>query len=80
MVVFCALFLGAPPSIAQEVIQSASELDSPPHSIVTLAVLGALRGPRRRKTHCKRGHARTPENLTNGGACKLCAKSYKRGS
>ena len=42
MVVFCALFLGAPPSIAQEVIQSASELDSPPHSIVTLAVLGAL--------------------------------------
>ncbi len=42
MVVFCALFLGAPPSIAQEVIQSASELDYPPYSIVTLAVLGAL--------------------------------------
>ena len=35
MVVFCALFLGAPPSIAQEVIQSASELDYPPYSIVT---------------------------------------------
>ena len=35
LVVLCALFLGAPPSIAQEVIQSASELDYPPYSIVT---------------------------------------------
>ena len=35
LVVLCALFLGAPPLIAQEVIQSASELDYPPYSIVT---------------------------------------------
>jgi hypothetical protein len=25
-------------------------------------------------THCKRGHARTPENLYKGGGCKLCHK------
>jgi hypothetical protein len=26
------------------------------------------------KTHCKRGHPRTPENVDKKGACKLCAK------
>lgn len=25
------------------------------------------------KTHCKRGHERTPENLYSGGWCKICS-------
>ena len=29
---------------------------------------------RRRKDNCKRGHARTPDNLTTAGNCILCAK------
>ena len=28
-----------------------------------------------RKTHCSRGHARTPENLTKGGTCKICNRA-----
>lgn len=27
-----------------------------------------------RKTHCKRGHERTPENVHKNGTCKLCQK------
>ncbi len=27
-----------------------------------------------KKTHCLRGHPRTPENLTNTSGCKLCMK------
>jgi hypothetical protein len=27
-----------------------------------------------RKSHCKRGHERTPDNLTTNGDCKICMK------
>lgn len=27
-----------------------------------------------KKTHCKRGHERTPDNLASNGACKECVK------
>ena len=30
------------------------------------------------KTHCKRGHPRTPENLYNEGACKICSVELNR--
>jgi hypothetical protein len=31
-----------------------------------------MRKKRLQKTHCKRGHPRTPENLTKSLACKIC--------
>ena len=36
------------------------------------AILHAL--PKVRKTHCPRGHEKTPENTSNGGGCKTCAR------
>ena len=31
---------------------------------------------RPRQTHCKRGHERTPENLTRGGDCAVCRRAW----
>jgi hypothetical protein len=31
-----------------------------------------------KKTHCKRGHLRSPENLYAGGACKECSIAYAK--
>lgn len=31
-----------------------------------------------RMTHCKRGHARTPDNVNTQGACKECMKPYQK--
>jgi hypothetical protein len=33
-----------------------------------------------KKTHCKRGHERTPDNVYAGGRCKLCAKVTAKNS
>lgn len=33
---------------------------------------------RPQKTHCVRGHERTPDNVYSGGACKLCVKELSR--
>lgn len=30
------------------------------------------------KTHCKHGHARTPENVTESGGCIICKRRYQR--
>jgi len=30
------------------------------------------------KTHCKRGHSRTPDNVTASGACRRCGREYER--
>ena len=32
----------------------------------------------RRKTHCPRGHERTPDNLTNHGQCRTCFNAMRR--
>jgi hypothetical protein len=37
---------------------------------------GAACGPR--KTHCKRGHPRTPETIVNNGDCLLCLRKRSR--
>lgn len=29
------------------------------------------------KSHCRRGHARTPDNLNKAGACKQCGVDYR---
>lgn len=34
--------------------------------------------PRIRKTHCIRGHLRTPEHISRGGACKHCKRENER--
>jgi hypothetical protein len=31
-----------------------------------------------RKTHCVRGHPRTPDNLTARGSCRTCARAVAR--
>ena len=31
-----------------------------------------------KKTHCKRGHSRSEENLYKGGACKVCSIEYAK--
>lgn len=31
-----------------------------------------------RITHCKRGHARTPDNVNTQGNCKECARAYMK--
>lgn len=31
-----------------------------------------------KSTHCKRGHARTPANVSKCGSCKQCMKEWRR--
>src|SRR3990172_926560 len=33
---------------------------------------------RQKKTHCKRGHPRTPDNVGASGGCKTCASELNR--
>jgi len=33
---------------------------------------------RKHKTHCKRGHERTLENLNNDGKCRICIRVYHK--
>jgi hypothetical protein len=33
-----------------------------------------IRGPYQKKKHCKRGHERTPNNVSSSGGCKECQK------
>lgn len=33
---------------------------------------------RKKKTHCLRGHERTPQNVGKGGECLLCEKEQRR--
>lgn len=34
--------------------------------------------PEKLKTHCKWGHARTPDNVNPRGGCKICCREYAR--
>src|SRR3990172_9284759 len=37
-----------------------------------------MRKSRLKKSHCKRGHPRTPDNVNNGGACITCRNDWER--
>jgi|SRR5580658_8243615 hypothetical protein len=34
--------------------------------------------PRIPKSHCSKGHPRTPENVTAAGACRMCKRDFAR--
>lgn len=36
------------------------------------------RTPKPLKTHCKRGHERTPDNVCSTGGCKTCIRMFSR--
>jgi hypothetical protein len=56
-------------SYKQGVTNRGKHLSEQPHNKIRIANI---------KTHCIRGHLRTPENVTKFGACKVCIKEKKK--
>lgn len=52
---------------------------NPEHLAVVTNVLNSLRGKEHTKPYCKRGHARTLENLTpDGHWCRICRRAASK--